>query len=156
MSINIRQKGQEGEREVARALNSIVESVLTKHGIPLPLKPSVQRNQNQSAVGGSDLTNPFGLAIEVKRQEQISINTWWAQCLKASDEFGGVPILAYRTNGSREWKIVMYVDVPIEYPGSGICHVGKIRAQISWNDFLQWFYQLVDRRVALGLWNPTE
>ncbi len=151
MAINIRTKGQEGEREVARAMNSIVESVLANRGIPIPSRPTVQRNQNQSAVGGSDLTNPFLLAIEVKRQEQLSINTWWNQCLAASVADGALPVLVYRRN-KQAWGVVMLVDVPL---GEG-AHVSSIRAEISWSDFLQWFYNFVDRRVANGQWYPAD
>ena len=97
--INVRQKGQEGEREVARALNVVICEVLKAHGIPPPPKDVVQRNQNQSAVGGSDLSNTFNLAIEVKRQEELSVNTWWKQCEKSAMENpGDVPVLVYRQN----------------------------------------------------------
>jgi len=61
MGINIRQKGQEGEREIQRALEPIIRKVMSEGGFPLPDKAIVQRNQNQSAVGGSDLSNTFGL-----------------------------------------------------------------------------------------------
>lgn len=151
MGINIRTKGQEGEREIARAMNSIVETVLTKHGIKLPDKPIVQRNQNQSAVGGSDLTNPFHLAIEVKRQEALSINTWWKQCCTAAVADGAVPVLVYRRN-KQAWSVILLVDVPI---GDG-SHVSGVRAEITWNDFLQWFFNLVDRRVQRGEWFPAD
>ena len=156
MGINIRTKGQEGEREVARALNSIIETVLIKHGHNLPSRPIIQRNQNQSAVGGSDLTNPFNLGIEVKRQEALAINTWWNQCLAACKTDGCEPMVIYRQNGKRDWTVVMYVDVPLKYMDVYSSHVTKVRAQISWNDFLQWFYTLVDRSLSLGLWVPAE
>lgn len=151
MGINIRQKGQEGEREVARAMNSIVESVLSKHGIALPDKPYVQRNQNQSAVGGSDLTNPFNLGVEVKRQEQLSINTWWKQCLASCVVTSAIPVLVYRKN-KLNWNVIMLVDVPI---GSGV-YVSGIRAEMDWNSFLQWFYAFVDRKIRQGEWIPGE
>lgn len=150
MGINIRTKGQEGEREVARAMNSIVESVLTKHGIALPDKPIVQRNQNQSAVGGSDLTNPFHLAIEVKRQEALSVNTWWKQCCAAAVADGAIPVLVYRRN-KQAWSVVLRVDVPV---GDG-AHVSNIRAQIDWGDFLEWFFNYVDRIVSTAKWIPA-
>lgn len=152
MGINIRQKGQEGEREVARAMNSIVETVLQKHKIKVPDKPIFQRNQNQSAVGGSDLTNPFHLAIEVKRQEALSINTWWKQCCTAAIADGAVPVLIFRQNGIRAWRCILRVDVPL---GEGT-HVSGVRAEIGWEDFLQWFYNLVDRRVQRGEWFPAD
>ena len=116
MSINIRQKGQEGEREVARALNSIVTSLLEAAKLPDPKMPYFQRNQNQSAVGGSDLTNPFGLAIEVKRQEAFAVNTWWKQCIVSAQKTGEVPILVYRKN-KMSWRVIMFADVPV---GDGV------------------------------------
>lgn len=133
-------------------MNSIVASVLTKHGIKIPDKPIFQRNQNQSAVGGSDLTNPFHLAIEIKRQEAISINTWWKQCCTAAIADGAVPVLIFRQNGIRAWRCILRVDVPL---GEGT-HVSGVRAEISWDDFLQWFYNLVDRRVQRGEWFPAD
>ncbi|WYV98904.1 hypothetical protein [Stenotrophomonas phage CM2] len=93
MGINIRAKGANGEREVATMMNEIVERVCKEEGLSLPPKPVIQRNQNQSAVGGSDLTNPFGYAIEVKRQETLAVNTWWKQREVASAEFGGTPVV---------------------------------------------------------------
>lgn len=142
MGINIRTKGANGEREVATAMNGIIETVLKAHNIPLPPKPVIQRNQNQSAVGGSDLTNPFGLAIEVKRQEQLSINTWWTQCLNAAAVHSEIPVLVYRKN-SQKWSVVMMTEVPLWDGTLGV----RCRCEISWNDFLQWFYVLVDRKV---------
>lgn len=152
MGINIRTKGQEGEREVARAMNSIVESVLQKHEIKIPEKPIVQRNQNQSAVGGSDLQNPFRLAVEVKRQEALSINTWWKQCCTSAIADGAIPVLLFRQNGNRSWRCILRVDVPL---GDGV-HVTGIRAEISWDDFLQWFYTYVDNMVRRGDWYPAD
>lgn len=112
--INIRSKGQVGEREIATRFNALMDKAFItycgtdsknpyKNGeMPYPF----QRNQNQSAVGGSDLSNPFGLSIEVKRQESLSINTWWKQCVLASKEEGAVPVLIYRQS-RKPWKVIM-------------------------------------------------
>ena len=151
MGINIRQKGQEGEREVARALNSIVASVLEAHKIPVPSRPIFQRNQNQSAVGGSDLTNPFMLAVEVKRQEALSINTWWKQCCTAAVADGAIPVLIFRQNGNRNWRCILKVDVPL-VDGT---HVPGVRAEIDWASFLEWFYTYVDQKIKRGHWYPA-
>ena len=103
MGINIRAKGAGGEREICDVLNSIIQD--TMRILKFPPKEveaagrTVQRNQNQSAVGGNDLTNTFGLSIEVKRQEQLAINTWWAQCLAAANRNNEHPVLLYRQNG---------------------------------------------------------
>lgn len=145
MGINIRQKGQEGEREIQRALEPIVRKVLAQGGHPLPEKPIIQRNQNQSAVGGSDLSNTFGLAIEVKRQEQLSINTWWKQCETSAQEANEMPVLLYRQNG-KKWKCVLYTWANL--PGAK--HI-RIRSEISWEDFLHWFELWVTEQLNNGI-----
>lgn len=151
MGINVRTKGAEGEREVARALNSIVHSVLTARAIPIPPVDIIQRNQNQSAVGGSDLKNPFGLAIEVKRQEQLAVNTWWAQCIASAERANELPILLYRQNGKRAWHVVMMGSLagyaPVEQNSVSLL----VRCEVEWDSFLQWFYHWVDRKIHHGL-----
>ena len=98
MTINVRQKGQEGEREIAKILNQIVATVQAERQLPKyeTRDELFQRNQNQSAVGGSDLSNPMGLEIEIKRQEALSVNTWWKQCVESAARTGGVPVLMFR------------------------------------------------------------
>lgn len=144
MGINIRQKGQEGEREIQRALEPIIRKVMTDGGFPLPDKAIVQRNQNQSAVGGSDLSNTFGLAIEVKRQEQLSINTWWKQCETAANDNGEHPVLLYRQNG-KKWKCVTLVW--LQLPGGA---QQQARAEFDMDTFLSWFEQWVQRKLVQG------
>lgn len=158
MSINIRQKGQTGEREVAQALNPIVLRLLAKHGHQLPPadKPPIQRNQNQSAVGGSDLTGTFGLAIEIKRQEQLSINTWWEQCLASAKNSQEVPVLVYRQNG-KKWRVVLYaaIGLPDGRDDSTASRTsgGYVRARVEmdWESFLRWFEVWVDKMLQGGL-----
>ena len=144
MSINIRQKGQEGEREVQRALEPIVRKVMSEGGYALPDKPIVQRNQNQSAVGGSDLSNTFGMCIEVKRQEQLSINTWWKQCTTAATENNEHPVLLYRQNG-KKWRCV--TTLWLHLPGGA---QQQARAEMDWDSFLHWFEEWVRRTLAQG------
>lgn len=148
MGINIRQKGQEGEREVARTLNAIITTCLEAHGLPLPEKDVVQRNQNQSAVGGNDLSNCFGLSIEVKRQEALSVNTWWAQCCKAAQANNETPVLVYRQN-RKAWRVVTMVWLPLPAAG-GTWASTSIRAEFDWDTFKAWFHQWVDRKLQNG------
>lgn len=148
--INIRAKGANGEREVATLMNAIIESVCKEEGLHLPPKPLIQRNQNQSAVGGSDLTNPFGYAIEVKRQEALSINTWWKQCEVAAAEFGGTPVVIYRQNGSRSWNVVMYTFIPV-WGSTGYV---KARSHVSWADFAESFAATVRWHIRTDRWRP--
>lgn len=145
MGINVQTKGKEGEREVARLLNNIIKSVLTKHGLPIPEKDIVQRNQNQSAVGGSDLSNTFGVAIEVKRQETLSINTWWKQCETEANTNNEIPVLIFRQNG-KKWRVVLYCELRLPGDHSSV----RTRCEIDIEGFLAWFYHWVDRKVSEG------
>lgn len=136
MGINIRTKGQTGEREVAAMLNAVVQKVRGERGLPaledrdLPF----QRNQNQSAVGGDDLSNPFKLAIEVKRQEALSINAWWRQCVASANRSEGKPILIYRQN-RKPWRVVMLAPIPV----SDSKAIGPIQVEMDADSFLAWF-----------------
>lgn len=130
MAINIRQKGASGERELATELNMLINVVRLQLGMPVAVEPIVQRNQNQSAVGGCDLVGTFGFAIEVKRQENLSINTWWKQCLKSAEDLEEVPVLIFRQNG-KKWRVILLADVPV--PGTGRFHL--TRCEITFEDF---------------------
>ncbi len=158
MSINIRQKGQTGEREVAQALNPIVLRLLAKHGHQLPPadKPPVQRNQNQTAVGGADLVGTYGLAIEIKRQEQLSVNTWWAQCTTQARNNGEVPVLVYRQNG-KKWRVLLMGAIGLP-TSKGVPHLPEhaitdryavARVEIDWDTFLAWFESWVDCKLQV-------
>lgn len=115
MGINIRTKGANAEREIAGLLNDLIRKILLKKEVTDLTNPNyyVQRNQNQSAVGGNDLNNTYGFGIEVKRQEVLGINTWWKQCTKAAFEANEVPVLLYRQT-RKPWKCIMegYVALP--------------------------------------------
>jgi hypothetical protein len=140
MALNAQQKGKEGEREIARDLNALVDDLLRELGRPCQDagKPRIQRNQNQSAVGGCDLSGTFDLAIEIKRQEQLSINTWWKQCVESANELGHKPVLIFRQNtaggGRKNWRVITLVEIAI--PGSPPV---EARAEISYDDFKLWF-----------------
>jgi len=143
--INIRQKGANGERELANELNAIVVQLLTKHGIPVPDKPVIQRNQNQTAVGGNDLSNCFGIGIEVKRQEQLSVNKWWEQCVKSCAKNQEFPVLIYRQN-KQAWRVVMHCWVQL--PVGSVAMMA--RGEVSWQFFLHWFHNWVDQKLSNG------
>ena len=140
MSINPRTKGGNGEREIATKLNDIIWMV--RHDLDLPQypfdKPPVQRNQNQSAVGGDDLVLPLPLSIEIKRQEVLSIPKWWQQCLVSAGD-DKTPILLYRQN-RKKWRCMMYgwfsyLDAPVA-------------CDISFDDFLEWFEQCYRKSLS--------
>lgn len=142
--IDVRVKGAEGERQVARELNQVIQSLLVKHDIPIPVQAVVQRNQNQTAVGGCDLTGCFGIAIEVKRQETLYVNAWWKQCTEQASRNKEFPVLLYRRN-KEQWKAVM--NVWLQMPGSAAI---QVRAEVDWQSFLTWFREWVDRKLEQG------
>lgn len=138
MGINIRQKGAGAEREIADELNLIINVVRMQLGMQVMAKPQVQRNQNQTAVGGCDLVGTYNYAIEVKRQEALSINTWWKQCCVSAEELGMTPVLLFRQS-KQKWRVLLYANVP---SSSGQTH-HKVRAEISWDDFKAMFREAV-------------
>lgn len=142
--INIRAKGANGEREIADDLNFIVNSVYKDLGLGIPTKPVVQRNQNQSAVGGKDLIGTFGLAIEVKRQEALSVNTWWRQCAASALEAEEKPVLLFRQS-KQKWRCITLVDLQI--PSDSHAFV-TVRAEIDYDAFKSWFRTWVQRKIA--------
>lgn len=144
--VNVRQKGAGGEREIAEDLNFIIYQTMQQLCCDNPTMRSVQRNQNQSAVGGADLTGTLGLSIEVKRQEQLSINTWWAQCTAAAEQNGGIPVLLYRQNG-KKWRCILLVDIPL--PGN-TAFVHQARAEIDYDTFKSFFKEHVVRYLNNG------
>lgn len=112
--VNIRDKGQRGEREIATLLNGIIYQVAVELGFSeedcLKAVTTVQRNQNQTAVGGNDLTNCFGMSIEVKRQEQLSINTWWKQCVASAARGNELPVLIWKQN-RKPWRVQTWANL---------------------------------------------
>lgn len=143
MGINIRQKGATAERELATELNTQINVVRLALGMPVCTEPIVQRNQNQSAVGGCDLVGTFGYAIEVKRQEQLSINTWWAQCVKSAEFLDEAPVLIFRQS-KQKWRVILFVQVPI----AGTDRFAHVRAEIQFDDFLHMFRESVKKHYA--------
>ena len=146
--MNIRQKGAGGEREVYKMLNTIIKDVLIELDYPPDVVAKadtcVQRNQNQTAVGGNDLTNTFGLSIEVKRQETLSINTWWQQCELAAHRNKEKPVLLYRQS-HKEWKCV--TDVMVPTPDNDVMYV---RAEFGEAAFKLWFRAWVKAQLLSG------
>lgn len=106
-------KGKRGEREVVKLLQPVVDKVFEARGIEPPV---LYRNQNQSFQGGYDIDGIDWLALEVKRQETLNINKWWEQA-KSQASKDQVPVLIFRQNGSRKWRVIMF----------GYLAVGKVR-----------------------------
>lgn len=146
--VNVRDKGQRGEREIADMLNGIIYQVLKDLGNSpedcAKAFSTVQRNQNQSAVGGNDLTNCLGLSIEVKRQETLSVNTWWAQCVAAAERNSEHPVLMYRQS-RKPWRVVTlgWVALPNSTQVQAVVEIGE-------SDFRNWFYWHARMKIEAG------
>lgn len=152
MGINIRQKGAEGEREIVKMLTPIVIEVMTSLDFPADrieiASKSIQRNQNQSAVGGCDLSNVFGMSIEVKRQEQLAIGSWWQQTLAAAERNNEIPVLMFRQN-RKPWRIRTYgfLHTPGREGGWS-----SVQAIVEFNEetFKMWFREWVHAKLLNG------
>ena len=143
--INIRAKGANGEREIATDLNLVIRDVMKRLGYQNEHLDNhtyfVQRNQNQTAVGGKDLVNTYGYAIEVKRQEALAINTWWKQCVASAEAHDEIPVLLYKQN-RKPWKCVttVYMDIDDE-------NIAACRGEILYESFLQIFRMRVQESL---------
>ncbi len=116
-----RDKGKRGERQVIEMLQPVVNEVYELHDMDAPL---LQRNTLQSDEGGCDLAGLEWLSIEVKFQETLHINAWWAQTLKQAGR-SKTPVLIFKqsrvkwtvmmygTLGTREWELTtpVFIDV---------------------------------------------
>lgn len=148
MGINPRTKGASGEREIADTLNFLIYRAMQRLGYPeaecLKAMSTVQRNQNQSAVGGNDLSNVLGLSIEVKRQETLAIPEWWRQCLKAAERNNEVPVLIYRQN-RKPWKVRTYLWANL--PGG---RQTQVVGEMEFENFKNWFSVWAELAIQHG------
>ena len=104
MSKSQRDKGANGERELCRILTD-------------ELGVEVARNLTQyQKVNQHDLRGiPF--ALEVKRQESLSLGTWWNQAQAQAEEAGLSPALAYRQS-RQPWRFVVRMhDINQDFTG---------------------------------------
>ncbi len=152
MAIDVRQKGAEGERQVIKMLTPIITQVMTEMEFPQEkidaAMKMVQRNQNQSAVGGNDLSNTFGMSIEVKRQEQLAINTWWQQCETAALRNNELPVLIFKQN-NKPWRFITYGFLHAPADNGGWT---SVRARVEFNEdtFKSWFRAWVKGKLLNG------
>jgi hypothetical protein len=138
--INVRAKGQRGERQVVQLLQAIVDTVRNRRGLaPIVL----QRNALQAHLGGEDIHGLDGFAVEVKWQENENVPAWWRQAVQQAERANAVPILFYR--GSRQkWKIRFraYVNTPGDRD--------QIEMDLDANeeDFVEWFGNAYDESLS--------
>lgn len=130
MPIHVVNKGKQGERDAIKFLQPIVDRVYSELQ---QVAPQLFRNQNQSALGGYDIDGLPWLALEIKRQEQLNLNAWWNQVLKACGH-SQTPVVMFRQN-RKQWRFLTW----------GYLHTGgsghmRARVELTKEDFLQWFY----------------
>jgi len=132
--VNIRVKGATAERDIAERLNVVIRKILLEFTSNDEILNNhnyyVQRNQNQSAVGGNDLINTYGFGIEVKRQEILNINTWWEQCTTSAKKNSEIPVLLYRQT-RKPWKCIMQGYIGLPKGQFGAC-----RTEVEFETFL--------------------
>ena len=131
--VNVRSKGQRGEREAASLIMAWAEEVteyLGTAGVEL------KRNLMQSRQGGYDLVGLDWLALEVKRHESLAqISQWWKQAVAQAGP-GQVPFLMYRQNRS-PWRF----RVELTCLHAGPCGNGsqKLVVDLSEKEACNWF-----------------
>lgn len=144
--INVRDKGQRGEREVIGHLQSVVNRVRLAHSVePLVL----QRNALQAHLGGADLHGLDGYSVEVKFVEQETVATWWKQTLRQAaaaskpNRHPVVPILFYRASRC-PWTVMFraYVQTPRD------TQLVEMDMEVSLDFFLQWFEEAYTESVV--------
>lgn len=147
MGANPRTKGAGGEREIAKALDEIIQRVAKDHGYTL-LNASVQRNSQQCGVGGPDLIGTFGLAIECKRVECLAIPQWWKQTVEQAARNNEIPVLIFRQS-HQKWRVITE-GAQLLYEHDATLLPFYCRVEISWADFLLWFEIYVQRKMSAG------
>ena len=127
--INVRAKGQNGEREVVKLLQPVVDRIRKEFELhPIILK----RNSMQSDRGGSDIAGIPFLAIEVKFQKTELLTSWWNQCVRQAEP-GQTPILIFRKNRTL-WKVMMH-----GYIGGPNSMRLLTTVIVDVEDFMRWF-----------------
>lgn len=110
--LNSRAKGANGERELA--------ALLTAWAREVDVSLSLARNLEQTREGGYDLSGLelYGLAVECKRVETLSIDAWWKQTVRQARNSNLIPILGFRQNRKPwQFKLESWVyPIPVAIP----------------------------------------
>ena len=97
-----RNKGANAERELSKLLDE-------------QLGTSSSRNLFQTQCGGHDLLGIPHIALEVKRQENLSIGSWWTQTVKQALIDKSIPVLAYRQS-RQPWRFIVPLNLLLNLP----------------------------------------
>lgn len=143
--INVRAKGQRGERQVVQLLQAVVDKIRAKyHAEPLTL----QRNALQAHLGGADLHGLQGFAVEVKHVEVEAVSQWWKQTVRQAEQLAThgtphVPVLFYRAS-HKPWRVKFraYVQTPRDRD------LIELDIETELADFLEWFENAYDEIMS--------
>jgi hypothetical protein len=149
VTINAQAKGKTGEREICdllrvESMRCFQENAWIEQGDRDRIFASIQRNQNQSAVGGHDI-GFMGLSIEVKRCETLSVPQWWRQCVVSAGAAQARPVLIYRQN-RKAWRVKMETMLPIDRGSSSIW----CTAEFEIDQFEIWLRLYIAAEVRAG------
>jgi hypothetical protein len=142
MAINIRGKGQRGERESIVLLQAWAGPVMQARGLP-PLE--LTRNLVQSRSGGYDILGLDWLALEVKRHENLAVPQWWRQTVKQTGP-GQIPFLMYRQNRTR-WKFRTQLFAA-HYSPCGHSSVSQLIVDMEEDQARSWFQNELHTRLV--------
>lgn len=149
MAVNIRSKGQRGERETIKLLSDWARPVTMAVGMP---EIELTRNLVQTRGGGYDIVGLEWLALEVKRQETLSLGPWWKQTLRQTGP-DQIPLLMYRQNHGK-WKFRTLAALA-HYSPCGQTGVSRVVVEMDEANARLWFQtelwvriQNQDRTVA--------
>jgi hypothetical protein len=137
---NAIKKGKSAEREVVAMLGQVVSEVYEgRDDMPELFRTGYQ----QSDDGGSDVGGIPWLACEVKFHKQLSINTWWEQCVGQARK-NQTPVLFYKV-AHKGWRVRMH----------GVLHSPTMNnvfataiVDISPEDFLRYFRKRLLAEIA--------
>lgn len=142
MAINIRSKGQRGEREAIAFITDWATPVTRALGWP---DMTLSRNLVQSRSGGYDILGIDWLALEIKRHETLNVATWWKQTIKQTGD-GQVPLLMYRQNNQR-WRFRVKLHAA-HYSPCGFSGVSQLVADLEEAQAKVWFQMELYTRIA--------
>ncbi len=142
-----RRKGAQGELEIIKLLQPIVDQVCAEAGkVRIELVKDTRQRYEKKRY---DIFGMPWMALEIKRAENLSgLGTWWRQ-IKEATQPGQTSVLCYRPNHT-VWKVRMRVPVSVVKGGwtegtetNPSIYVRPVRVlmtvDVSWEQFLVWF-----------------
>ena len=133
MTINARNKGASGERELIKLLQRCVDNA----GVTATLG----RNLEQTRSGGVDIVGIDWLSGEIKRCEVLQLEKWWSKLLSLTTA-EQTPVLFYRRN-QEQWSVRCKVRIPLA-DGRWVTALGTVTLD-AW---LVWFHETLKVRGA--------